>query len=76
MTERILKSSISALEAFNPVKNNQSFTHDNSILNYHESLLIFKNISTTIEFINSIEEPVVKVSEKKETNLLEDDLPF
>ena len=29
MTERILKSSIPVLEAFNDVRNNQSFAHDN-----------------------------------------------
>lgn len=56
MTERILKSSISVFEAFNKVRNSQSFAHDNAILNYNESMLIFKNISSIIEFIASIEE--------------------
>lgn len=55
MTERILKNSISILDAFNDVRNNRSFAHDNKILNYHESMLIFKNISSTISFIESIE---------------------
>ncbi len=55
MTTRILKSSISVLEAFNNVRNNQSFAHDNSILNYNESLLIFNNISNVIKFIEAIE---------------------
>src|ERR1051325_8418637 len=41
MTARILKSSISTLEAFNDVRNNQSLAHDNPILNYDEALLIF-----------------------------------
>lgn len=76
MTERILKSSISTLEAFNDVRNNQSFAHDNSILNYHESLLIFKNISSIVEFINSIEEPPVKEIKEVNKNSLEEDLPF
>lgn len=76
MTERILKSSISTLEAFNDVRNNQSFAHDNTILNYHESLLIFKNISSIVEFINSIEEPTVKEVKATDKNSLEDDLPF
>jgi len=40
MTARILKSSISTLEAFNDVRNNQSLAHDNPILNYDEALLI------------------------------------
>jgi hypothetical protein len=56
MTERILKSSISILEAFNDVRNNQSLAHDNPILNYNESILIFNNVSSAIKFIESIEQ--------------------
>lgn len=55
MTERILKSSISILESLNRVRNNQSFAHDNPILNYDESLLIFDNVASAIKFIESIE---------------------
>lgn len=56
MTERILKNSISILEAFNDVRNNMSLAHDNSILNYEESLLIFNHVSASIRFINKLEE--------------------
>ncbi|MCL5031427.1 MAG: abortive infection family protein [Bacteroidetes bacterium] len=75
MTERILKSSISILEAFNQVRNNQSFAHDNPILNYNESMLIFKNISSIINFIQAIEKPkfTIKEEDVKEES---DDLPF
>lgn len=76
MTERILKTAISNLEAFNDVRNNQSFAHDNSILNYHESLLIFRSISSIVEFINSIEEPADKASKSAQAKPSEDDLPF
>jgi hypothetical protein len=55
MTERILKSSISIMEAFNRVRNNHSYAHDNSILNYSESLLIFAHVTSSIRFIDSIE---------------------
>lgn len=55
MTERILKSSISIMESFNKVRNDQSFAHDNPILNYSESILIFNNIVSSIKFIQSIE---------------------
>ncbi len=55
MTERILKSSISVLEAFNDVRNNQSLAHDNPILNYDESLLIFNHVASSIRFIRSLE---------------------
>lgn len=76
MTERILKTAISNLEAFNDVRNNQSFAHDNSILNYHESLLIFRSISSIVEFINSIEEPAAKAFEAAKAKPTDDDLPF
>lgn len=55
MTVRILKSSISTLEAFSHVRNNQSFAHDNTLLNYEESLLIYNHICASIRFIQSIE---------------------
>lgn len=73
MTERILKSSISVLEAFNGVRNNQSFAHDNEILNYNESILIFNNVSNVIRFLETVEK--VKTKEKE---IIEewDDLPF
>ena len=55
VTERILKSSISVLDAFNSVRNNQSYAHDNEILNYDESLLVFNHVCSVIKFIQSIE---------------------
>ena len=77
MTERILKSSISVLEAFNDVRNNQSFAHDNPILNYDESMLIFKNISSIIHFIETID-PIQSGSEQpgNDSDTKWDDLPF
>lgn len=55
MTERILKSSISIMEAFNRVRNEQSFAHDNSILNYNESMLILNHVASTIRFLHGLE---------------------
>jgi hypothetical protein len=55
MTERILKSNIANLEAFNSVRNDRSFAHDNPILGYDESLLIFNNVVSAIRFIQSLE---------------------
>lgn len=55
MTVRILKSAISTLEAFNDVRNNQSFAHDNPTLNYEESLLIFNHVASTIRFLETVE---------------------
>lgn len=68
MTEYILKSSISVLEAFNDVRNNRSFAHDNPILNYHESSLIFNNISNIIRFIEVIEKKINDDKQKNDVN--------
>jgi hypothetical protein len=58
MTERILKSSISTLEAFNKVRNEQSLAHDNKMLNYEESLLIYNHVVSSIKFIEGIERKI------------------
>src|SRR5437773_12493758 len=55
MTERILKSSISIMEAFNWVRNDTSLAHDNPTLNYDESLLIFNHVCSSIRFIRALE---------------------
>ena len=76
MTERILKSSISILDAFNEVRNDRSFAHDNPILNYSESALIFNNISSAIRFIESIENGDSEEEQQHEPEGTWDDLPF
>ena len=55
MTERILKSSISIMEAFNKVRNEHSFAHDNATLTYDEALLIFNNVASSIRFISTVD---------------------
>lgn len=55
MALSILKYSISILDKYNDIRNNKSFAHDNKLLGYHESKLIFNNISNLIQYINSIE---------------------
>lgn len=55
MTERILKSSISTLEAFNRVRNDQSLAHDNKILSYDEALVIHAHVASSIRFLEAIE---------------------
>lgn len=56
MSKTILKQSISLLSEFNNVRNNKTYAHDNSILNFDESLLIYKSIVNTLEFISSIDD--------------------
>ena len=55
MSEKILKYSIQVIQAFNDIRDNKSLAHDNQVLNYQESILIFNNVSSTIKFIQSIE---------------------
>lgn len=76
MTERILKSSISVLEAFNDVRNNKSLAHDNPILNYEESLLIFNHVASSIRFIKSLEARTKHVAPSQSNAAFDDDLPF
>jgi len=76
MTERILKSSISILESFNDVRNYKSLAHDNPIWNYHESVLIFNNVSSAIKFIEAIEAEQSEVDEQDEVQAEWDEIPF
>jgi len=77
MTERILKYAIHVLEAFNDIRNNKSFAHDNPILNYSESLLIFNSVSNAIKFIQTLEDKEKKTESKVTAKPADDwDLPF
>ncbi|MEX0887536.1 MAG: abortive infection family protein [Phycisphaeraceae bacterium] len=73
MTERILKSSISTMEAFSRVRNEQSLAHDNPILNYNESLLIFNHVASALRFIESLER---ESNAPQESAAADDDMPF
>lgn len=66
MSKRILKSCISTLEAFNDVRNDQSFAHDNELLNRAESLLIYNHVSAAIRFIETIEQPRPEAPKKED----------
>jgi len=72
ITERILKSTISVMEAFNKVRNNHSYAHDNEVLNYDESLLIFGHVTSSIRFIESVE----RVKVPKVEVIFGSDIPF
>jgi hypothetical protein len=76
MTERILKSSISTLEAFNRVRNDASLAHDNPTLNYDESLLIFNHVCSAVRFIRALERRAETPTTSGSVNAVEDDIPF
>ena len=73
MTERILKSSISTLEAFNDVRNNLSLAHDNPILGYEEALLIFNHVAASVRFLRSIH---TTTRQREHAATADDDIPF
>lgn len=79
MTERLLKSSISTLEGLNDVRNERSLAHDNPMLNYEESLLIFNHVAATIRFVKAFEDQLVRSATQPEPSPAtpsDDDLPF
>jgi hypothetical protein len=77
MTERILKSSISTMEAFNRVRNESSLAHDNPMLSYDESLLIFNHVCSAVRFIRALEARAEKKTSGETTDALaDDDIPF
>ena len=72
-----MKSSISILEAFNDVRNNKSLAHDNPILNYEESLLIFSHVAASVRFIKSLEGKIkAKAAAIREAGAFDDSIPF
>jgi hypothetical protein len=77
MTERILKSSISTMEAFNRVRNDTSLAHDNSMLNYDESLLIFNHVCSAVRFIKALEARAERPRSAEPPDAAsDDDVPF
>lgn len=75
MSSRILKSSISVLEAFNDVRNNRSLAHDNPILGYEEALLIFNHIAASIRFLRSVERRLESPQPAAAQAAADDDIP-
>jgi len=76
MAVRILKSSISTLEAFNDVRNNRSLAHDNPMLHYDEALLIFNHVASSIRFLRSVENRIEKRLQQVAFSDDSEDIPF
>ncbi len=76
MTERLLKSSISTMEGLNDVRNERSLAHDNPMLNYEESLLIFNHVAATVRFVKALEDKSARTAEPAPAESADDDLPF
>lgn len=76
MTSRILKSSIGTMEAFNSVRNNSSLAHDNPMLNYEESLLIFNHVCSAIRFIRALEARAEAHAVTSSRETIDNEIPF
>ncbi|GAB3772572.1 hypothetical protein GCM10028818_12930 [Spirosoma horti] len=76
MAEKILIYSISIIQSFNDIRNNRSFAHDNPVLNYDESILIFNNVTNMVKFINKIEDKIPKTKDYESTKSSWEELPF
>lgn len=56
MSERIIKSSISAFEKFNPIRNDKSLAHDNEVLlSTEEARFIFDSVTAILRFTKAID---------------------
>lgn len=51
----IIKQTGSIFDKYNHIRNDQSYAHDNNILNEAESLLIYNDIVNVFKFIQTIE---------------------
>jgi len=52
---RIMKSSISIFDQFNSIRNNESFAHDNEIVDRQEARFIFDSIVSILRFLKGFE---------------------
>jgi len=77
MTERILKSRISILDAFKDVRNSKSLARDNPVLNRKEGLLILQRVTTAIKFVWTLDQ-LIPGPKKEEVfyTFEEEDIPF
>lgn len=55
ITHRVVRSSISVFEAFNDVRNNRSFAHDNDLVDQSEARFIFDAVSSFLRFLKSVD---------------------
>ena len=67
-----LKNSISIFSAFNDIRNNRSFAHDNQVLNKIEAEYVIKVVSDTLLFIDNLEQ----IHEPPKNTDIDYDLPF
>jgi hypothetical protein len=75
----VIKSSISLFEAFNDIRNNKSFAHDNDVIGDIEASFIVENISQLLTFIDKIERYRQRIRNSTDTpkkEYLDSEIPF
>jgi hypothetical protein len=55
ISRRVFRSSISIFEEFNNIRNNESFAHDNDLVNMAEARFIFDSITSILRFVKTTE---------------------
>jgi hypothetical protein len=77
MTDRILGTAISLLDAYNKVRNQHSFAHPNPPLSQAESSFVVSAVLNVVKFIYALENPTMQHEQLQESAALKDnDLPF
>ena len=54
-SKKAVKSSISLFDSYNAIRNDQSFAHDNALLDKREAAYVVRILTDTLAFINEIE---------------------
>ena len=68
---------ISTLESFNKIRNTRSLAHNNSILNYEESLLIYNHVCAAVRFVRALESVAAEsLGAEDDETTSEDEFPF
>lgn len=70
-----IQNSISLFDKFNSIRNNQSFAHDNDVLENIEAEFVVKNMANTLIFIDKLENQM-KIDQKPPIDNSKDELPF
>ena len=77
MSIRLLRTSISNIEAFNRVRNDHSLAHgNNNIINKNEAKLIYNSIISLINYIESFDPEGEQEGSIDDDILVDDDFPF
>jgi len=52
---KIMKSAISVFDSYNQIRNNESFAHDNELIDRSEARFIFDSITNILRFVKAFE---------------------